>query len=486
MNKDAINVYRDNLPYSQEAEESVLGGLMKDNATLAEVNFLIPDHFYDLSNKRIYSAILKLAEKGEPFDALTLDSSGLLIEKSLSYLADMVRNTPSVANIKSYAKVVLDRYMRRQLIIKAREIEKTVFDRNADINQISERYAKEISSCVIRQNTNELISADNLEKIEFPKIRWILPDLIPAGLTLLSGAPKLGKSWLAQDLSLTVANGDVIFNNYQVDPGAVLYLALEDNYRRLQNRQRRLLGFTPAPENLVYGTKWPRIGSGCVEALRAEIEARDLRLIIIDTLAMIRPLANEGKDNPYQADYIVGEVLRDLTNEYNIGILILHHTNKQDYTSAFDKISGTTGLQGTFDNLLVLRTEVKEKVKKRIEDEDEDEMDTRPKVILNVTGRDVEREDYVLIWDKDSVKFIKAEAVDIDDRPLSPERREILDIVTKNWPIRSREVAKILHNREVERNGKEDKSVQRLLAKLKAEGLIVHDEDGYAVDMEGF
>src|SRR5215211_178877 len=85
------------------------------------------------------------------------------------------------------------------------------------------------------------VRATELMAIEFPEPRWIVPGIVPEGTTILAGKPKMGKGWLALGTSVAVAAGGVALGTQRVERGAVLYLALEDNPRRLQSRLKKLL-----------------------------------------------------------------------------------------------------------------------------------------------------------------------------------------------------------------------------------------------------
>ncbi|WP_261763881.1 AAA family ATPase, partial [Pseudonocardia asaccharolytica] len=84
----------------------------------------------------------------------------------------------------------------------------------------------------------------------FPEPRWAVPGLVCEGVTLLAGPPKVGKSWLSLNLALDIAAGRPALGSIEVEPGPVLYLALEDTPRRLQSRMRTVLADRPAPEGL--------------------------------------------------------------------------------------------------------------------------------------------------------------------------------------------------------------------------------------------
>src|SRR5215212_8360654 len=200
------------------------------------------------------------------------------------------------------------------------------------------------------------VSAKELMAIEFPLPRWIVPGIVPEGTTILAGKPKMGKSWLALGTSLAVAAGGIALGTKRVERGAVLYLALEDNPRRLQSRLKKLLPGGAAPEGLELATEWPRLGDGGLDALEAWLNTHpDARLVVIDTLAKIR--AGQSGKNLYKEDYEAVEPLVELAAHHNVAILIVHHLRKLGAEDPLDQVSGSMGLTGGADGALVLNRE---------------------------------------------------------------------------------------------------------------------------------
>jgi len=198
-----------------------------------------------------------------------------------------------------------------------------------------------------------VVSATELMAIEFPKPRWIVPEIIPEGTTILAGKPKMGKSWLALGTSVAVAAGGIALGTKRVERGAVLYLALEDNPRRLQSRLKKLLPGGAAPEGLELATEWPRLGDGGLEALEAWLNTHpDARLVVIDTLAKFR--AGQTGKNLYKEDYEAVEPLVELAAHHNVAVLIVHHLRKLGAEDPLDQVSGSMGLTGGADGALVL------------------------------------------------------------------------------------------------------------------------------------
>src|SRR5262249_42244982 len=202
-----------------------------------------------------------------------------------------------------------------------------------------------------------LITAKDLQTKTFPPVRIILPDLIPEGITLLAGKPKIGKSLFALDVCLAVADEvRFVLGDKQPVHGDALYLALEDNERRLKNRIDKVMQNAKAPKRLQFHTEWKRMDQGGLEDIEAWIQSVPKpRLIWIDTLAKIRPLANRN-EQAYAGDYRAIEGLQKLAGEYQVGIVLNHHLRKaSSEDDAFDDVSGTLGLTGAADTIIIMK-----------------------------------------------------------------------------------------------------------------------------------
>lgn len=198
----------------------------------------------------------------------------------------------------------------------------------------------------------------DLVKQQFTPTTWVIRDVLPAGITLLSGDPKAGKSFLSLQFAFAIATGCTLWNGRQPETqGRALYLALEDNDRRMQKRLtgiRMDRGLINADvSRFDYATDWPRGQSG-VDEIRAYLSSNpDCRLVIIDTIAAWRN-QDTSRLSAYQADYQVGEMLKPLAREFDVALLLVHHNRKQASDDAMMKISGTNGLLGSVDGALIL------------------------------------------------------------------------------------------------------------------------------------
>ncbi len=262
-----------------------------------------------------------------------------------------------------------------------------------------------------RNGMPETFTAAELLAEELPSVRWVVPGLLPEGVTLLAGKPKLGKSWLALGLAVAVASGGVALGTRSVERGDVLYLALEDNRRRLQKRLKKLLVGGTAPDGLHIATEWPRMNEGGAKALDEWLEAfPEARLVVVDILKRVRPRISPNR-NIYEADYEALEAMQGLAGENGVGILVVHHARKDGASDPVDEISGSTGLSGGADGILVLKRDR-----------------GRADAYLHVTGREIEEEaELALTWDSNLASWTLAG--DAEEYRLSAQRHAILEVL---------------------------------------------------------
>jgi RecA-family ATPase len=211
------------------------------------------------------------------------------------------------------------------------------------------------------------ITAAELDDIDIPALSWTVPGLIPEGFGILAAAPNIGKSWLVLSLGLAVAMGTP-FLGVPVEQRPVLYVALEDGKRRLQERQRRILGDQAAPKALVLWTD-PLDAIEAAKQFATDHAGRN-PLIIIDTLARIRP-PRTARADIYREDYQFGSSLKAIA-DLGATVLSVHHTRKAESDDFLESASGTNGLMGAADFVMVLK-------RGRTESD----------ALLNITGRDV-------------------------------------------------------------------------------------------------
>lgn len=250
------------------------------------------------------------------------------------------------------------------------------------------------------------VRAPALAGQDFAPVNWIVEGLIPEGLTLLAGKPKLGKSWLMLDVAVAVAGGGRVLGR-DCRQGEVLYAALEDNPRRLGHRLRQLAPKADAPHGLHLTTEIERLEDGGLDDLRDWIAAAETpRLVIIDVFAKVRRV-RAGNENLYDADYAATASLKALADETGVAVVVVHHTRKQAAEDdPLDAVSGSTGLTASTDTNLVLTRDAEG-------------------VTLYVRGRDVEEAELAVRFDAEACRW---EALGQAGRArMSDERKAVLE-----------------------------------------------------------
>ena len=206
------------------------------------------------------------------------------------------------------------------------------------------------------------ISALELCRIEYPPVRYTVPGYVAEGCTILAGKPKVGKSWLVLDMAIAVATRGSVLGSEPCSPGRVLYLALEDNPRRIQDRLNKIHvdeegNPLPMPENLHLATECPRAHEGGLEKIRAWLERYpDAKLLIIDVLAKFRSQPKGRSPQIYDNDFSAISDLQSLAMEFGVSIVVVHHVRKSngETSDPIEKVSGTLGLSGAADTIIVL------------------------------------------------------------------------------------------------------------------------------------
>ena len=243
----------------------------------------------------------------------------------------------------------------------------------------------------------------------------IIEGLLHAGAYILAGAPKIGKSFLVAQIAYHVSTGRKLWE-YEVHQGTVLYLALEDDFQRIQSRMFRMYGVEDTSD-LHFATAAGKVGNGLDEQLANFMrEHPDTKLIIIDTMQKIRETGGEAYS--YASDYEIIGKLKAFADRYGICLLTVHHTRKQPAGDAFEMISGTTGLLGCADGSLLMQK------KKR----------TALEATIDVVGRD--QQDQILYLKKDpetQIWELERMENELHKEPPDPILEAVAKLVTEPW-----------------------------------------------------
>lgn len=214
---------------------------------------------------------------------------------------------------------------------------------------------------------------------EFPPTKYVVPGIVPEGMTLLVASPKIGKSWMVLGLALDLSNGGEALGCLSIGRARpVLYLALEDGQRRLQNRIRSL---NPSSVSARLEFVTDMAGSLVVETIKTFMvrHATLDPVVILDTLGKVMPPA-AGNQSAYGHDYAMLSALKSASDAVpGSSLVIVHHTRKHEGGDFLDAVSGTQGIAGAADTVIHLKRERHEK-----------------RATLQVTSRDVAEGEYAV------------------------------------------------------------------------------------------
>jgi hypothetical protein len=286
----------------------------------------------------------------------------------------------------------------------------------------------------------------------FPEPAWAVPGVLPEGLNLIVSPPKVGKSWFALGLAVAVASGGKALGRIDVAQGDVLYAALEDTPRRLQRRLQIVLGNSAPPARLTFITECARLDEGGLEHLDGWLKRHpEARLLIVDVFAKVRGGARRNV-NAYDGDYEAMAGLKRLADEHSVCVLVVHHTRKQADGDFLQTVSGTNGIAGSADTLLVLsRTR------------------SSADAVLQITGRDVEEAEHPLQFNAQRGQWLLLEGP-ASDYTLGDTRQAILRGLKQLTAARSKDLSEHLKiNNE---------TVRKTLNRMAKDGQIDGDGNG--------
>lgn len=281
------------------------------------------------------------------------------------------------------------------------------------------------------------VSMTELYDTVYPARTPIVDNFLYGGTYLFVGAPKVGKSFFMGQLAYHVAMGIPLWE-YPVRKGTVLYLALEDDYARLQRRLSGMFG-VESTDNLFFATQAKTLNGGLDMQLELFLkEHKDARLIIIDTLQKVREVG--GDRYSYSSDYEIVTKLKAFSDKYGVCVLVVHHTRKLESEDSFDMISGTTGLLGAADGAFIMHK------KKRTENI----------AVMDIVGRDQPDQELTIEFDRERCiwKFQKAET-ELWKQPPNPLLEAINELLTEGkseWEGTATELLQQLPDMQLQAN----------------------------------
>lgn len=322
-----------------------------------------------------------------------------------------------------------------------------------------------------RENDLRTISMEELYDTAYPPRVPIVEGLIFNGTYLFVGAPKVGKSFFMAQLGYHVSMGIPLWG-FPVTKGTVLYLALEDDYARLQRRLSKMFGMEGS-SNLHFATQSKALNQGLEEQLHKFVkEHEDARLIIIDTLQKVREAS--GDKLSYGNDYEIVTKLKRFSDQYGICLLVVHHTRKMESSDSFDMISGTNGLLGAADGAFIMQKEKR----------------TENKAVLEVAGRDQQDQRLFLNFNREQCvwELTKSET-ELWKEPVDSVLESLATVVTNEapeWSGSASELLQLLPEIDMQPNAftrKLNVSLERLLIDYNIKYESVREHSGRKIKL---
>ena len=464
-------------PHSVEAEEAVLGSAMIDPEAMERlVRVLHPLDFYIVKNQWAFEAMLAMRERGTPIDFVTicqeLEARGQLKEMGgAAYLSFLINGVPTAIHAEGYAKIVKKASVRRGALGIASEIAQLAYDESNDVIMSLQEAATRITTlkfaAISRLNSRQsFMSSDEVLMGDWPEPVWVVPDLLTSGLGFIHGKPKRGKSWLMMQVSCAKATGGKVFNR-TIEPGPVLYFALEDNLRRLKFRQKKQLWPRGAAIDFVlaeqFAQEFGNLAEGGTDRIAYLVNERGYQLVVIDTFN--RAVGQYLKASESNDAGVITKALDRLQRfavDKNICVMFVDHqskASKDDSSDAIGDVFGSIAKSGVSDVMWGFYREP-----------------GSINATLSISGRDVEEQTLLLSWDKEFGQWNYAgngEGVRMTSR-----RQEILDALN-TFPEKRATLTALSDYIKQPKSHTSDR-----LADLVKSGLIKRGEKGDAVWFE--
>ncbi|WP_373264174.1 AAA family ATPase [Hungatella hathewayi] len=328
-----------------------------------------------------------------------------------------------------------------------------------------------VNVTIAGENDLRTISMEELYDTAYPPRVPIVEGLIFNGTYLFVGAPKVGKSFFMAQLGYHVSMGIPLWG-FPVAKGTVLYLALEDDYARLQRRLSKMFGMEGS-SNLHFATQSKALNQGLEEQLHKFVkEHEDARLIIIDTLQKVREAS--GDKLSYGNDYEIVTKLKKFSDQYSICLLVVHHTRKMESSDSFDMISGTNGLLGAADGAFIMQKEKR----------------TENKAVLEVAGRDQQDQRLFLNFNREQCvwELTKSET-ELWKEPVDSVLESLATVVTDKapeWSGSASELLELLPDIDMQPNvftRKLNVSLERLLIDYNIKYESVREHSGRKIKL---
>ena len=288
----------------------------------------------------------------------------------------------------------------------------------------------------------------DLRTTEIPPMINAVNPIMPEGLGLVCGRPKANKSWTCLSIAYAVQNGKK-FLGHETTQGDVLYFALEDSKRRIKDRERKLGVDKWTPPQILLATDVPFLGYGFEESLINWIESKDNpRLVIIDTLARLKPQQRKSSMTAYDLDNKLLNKIQTIAVQNNLTIVFVTHLSKATQEYNFDRIQGSVGMQGMTDFMWLM-----------------DRGDNSNHASIVGRGRDIPDFEYAVKWNEENFQYDFVGNMHMVS--LTENRRQVIDAMQvlskEHEEVAPKDVCKYYQVSVMSKDGKRlSKTMQRM------------------------
>ena len=372
---------------NREFEQAALGAFLTDSVCYAEIPIAISD-FGTVDHQKLFSAIVSVYEENRLTDPLIvanhLDKEGELNRVGGADYIHQLHATcvdTALENITFYVQELKRLSLKRKYIAELSKATQQMKELDTNPEAVMAKVVAFSESHQPQSQKISYVTRPELAKMEFPEVKWLVPDFLPSGLTVLSGAAKVGKSLFCLNISIAVSTGGIAFSNREElripEQRQVTYLDLENGKQLLQDRLHKLDPDQSAPFIIIDKTDLGNIvfNSIGLKSIEKHIKETDTELLIVDTWEHVRP-ETPKKGTAYNQDYQALIPIQKMALDLDIGIvLVTHDTKAVNLLQPFNNIQGSMGMQAGADTMMRLSHDSGSKT-------------------LSITGRRVIAEDY--------------------------------------------------------------------------------------------
>ena len=438
--------------FDRDLERLVIGGCLVDlDAFRTAASMLDVHDFGCVENQLIFASIQNVFETKETVDpvlvAQDLKSNGELNRVGgASAIYELQSSIAETDSTRFYCELLRELSVKRHIDNICKKATHSVLDESRTAAEIVAEIMAKIDDVSGISHQIESMTARELIEMDVPEVKWAVPDLIPSGLTILAGDAKIGKSFFAWNIALSVAVGGVALSEFRIEtPRNVTYLALEDPPALLKERIKMMAVGAPIPDNLHIINRVPfKFDAVGLKILEQHIEDTQSDLVIVDTWKHVCPDTTSQNGSAYDVDYQALIPVQNFTHTKNIAMVLVTHTRKSsDVDNVFNQIQGSMGIQAGCDTLMMLTRNAGSHS-------------------LHVTGRRIIQDEYAMTM-ADGIWKMEGSAVEYN---RSAARSEIINHLydAGEEGLQSGEIVDIV--------GKERGAVQKMLRIMLNEGEI--------------